>query len=259
MTTVFKRVPAIDKCFAVLELFAKSTEPLGISEISRQLAINKSTVFNMVHTLADLDVLEYVQDGKFRFGIRLYVLGNTAGKKSEHIQIVHPFLEKINQKLKFSAFLGIRSDFKAVIIDKVDSANDIRISSEIGMHLPLLAGAGGKALLSQLSDQEIDDILKNCPIQKFTQYTIVDKDDYRKEIFRTRKEGIAFDREEYIEGIVAFAMPVMTYRKGAQAAIWAVGLKQQVNENKIRKFSIFLKEIAEAINSRFAIIDGHGV
>jgi DNA-binding IclR family transcriptional regulator len=32
-------------------------------------------------------------------------------------------------------------------LDKVDTTYDIKVSSEIGMHLPLLAGAGGKALL----------------------------------------------------------------------------------------------------------------
>ncbi|MCK5419617.1 MAG: helix-turn-helix domain-containing protein, partial [Desulfobacterales bacterium] len=54
MKASFKRVPAIDKTFAILELVAKSKEPLGISEITRALDFNKSTVFNIIHTLTDL-------------------------------------------------------------------------------------------------------------------------------------------------------------------------------------------------------------
>ena len=67
--------------------------------------------------------------GKFQFGTRLYLLGRAAGRTSELIGTVHPFLEEINQKTKLSVFLGLRSGLKVVIIDKVDSAFDIKIHS----------------------------------------------------------------------------------------------------------------------------------
>jgi hypothetical protein len=37
MPNEFKNVPAIEKCFSMLQLFAKSKQSLGISEISKQL------------------------------------------------------------------------------------------------------------------------------------------------------------------------------------------------------------------------------
>ena len=144
MTTEYKQVPAIDKCFAVLQLFARSKQPLGISEIARTLGLYKGTVFNMVHTLANLEVLEHGSDGKFRLGTLLYTLGKTAGSRSELIQTVRPFLETINQDTKLSAFLGIRSGLRAIIVDKVDTAYDLKISSEVGMRMPFCAGPGEK-------------------------------------------------------------------------------------------------------------------
>src|SRR3990172_8829736 len=86
MSPAFTRVPAIDKCFAILDLLAQSKEPMGISDISGKLDLNKSTVFNTVHTLRDLKVLENHRDGKFVFGTRFYILGNMAGKRSKLIQ-----------------------------------------------------------------------------------------------------------------------------------------------------------------------------
>ena len=86
MPNEFKNVPAIEKCFAILQYFAKSKQPLGISEISKQLEFSKSTVFNIICTLADLDILEQCQDGKFQFGTLLCLLGNETGKQSELIQ-----------------------------------------------------------------------------------------------------------------------------------------------------------------------------
>ena len=251
MPPAFKRVPAIDKCFAILELLAKAKKPLGISDISGKLELNKSTVFNIIYTLKNLEILEQYPDGKFHFGTLLYLLGNSNGKKSELIQTVHPYLEKINLETKLSAFLGIRSDLRAVILDKVDTAYDIKISAEIGMRLPLLAGAGGKALLSQLSNPEIDQILSANSLKKFTAKTCTDKKVFKNDVLNIRKEGIAFDDEEYIDGVVGFAAPLGTNRSDLQAAIWIVGFKQQVSKENKSYISNLLKKIAIDINHRF--------
>lgn len=253
VTTEFKRVPAIDRCFAILQLLAKSKQSFGISEIARELGLYKSTVFNLVHTLASLEVLEHGVDGKFRLGTGLYTLGNAAGGRSELIQTVRPFLEKINQTTQLSAFLGTRSGLKAVIIDKADLAYDLKISTDIGMQMPLLAGAHGKAILSHLSERHIDRILANQELRQFTPNSIVDKTVYKKEIQIVREQGIAYDREEYIEGIVALSVPIKTHRQDLQTAIWVVGLKLQAPEEKMPDLVSLLKGIAMKINSRFCM------
>jgi DNA-binding IclR family transcriptional regulator len=250
MSPASKRVPAIDKCFAILELLAQSKEPMGISDLSGKLDLNKSTVFHIVHTLMDLNVLENQRDGKFVLGTRFYTLGNMAGKRSRLIQTAHPFLETINEKTKLSAFLGLRSDRQAILIDKVDSAYGIKLSSEIGMQMPILAGAGIKAMLSQLSDEEIDEILSRTELKRYTPYSIVDKAAYKEEILEVCRQGIAYDREEYIEGMVAFAIPIKVNSRGVQAAIWAVGLTRQMPEASIPELTEFLKKISEEINYR---------
>jgi len=250
MKPEFRRVPAIDKCFAVLELLAQSKTPMGISEISRRLDLNKSSVFNTVHTLRDLNILENQPDGKFAFGTRLYILGNTAGKRSALIQTAHPYLRAINERTKLSAFLGLRSDRQAILIDKADSAYGVKVSSEIGMQMPVLAGAGIKAMLSQLSNEEIDEILARTELKRYTPYSITDKGVYKKEILQVRREGIAYDKEEYIEGMVAFGIPVKANGKDLQAAIWAVGLKHQMSDSSIPELTVLLKGISEEINCR---------
>lgn len=250
MNPRFRRVPAIDKCFAILELLAQSNEPMGVSDISGKLGLNKSTVFNIGHTLKDLNVLENQRDGKFVFGTRFYILSNMAGKRSALIQTAHPFLETINEKTKLSAFLGLRSERRAMLIDKVDSAYDVKVSAEIGMQMPILAGAGIKAMISQLSDEEIDEILARSELKRYTPNSITDKSVYKNEILKVRNEGIAYDREEYIEGMVAFGIPVKAYGRGVQAAIWAVGLTRQVPNSSTPELIELLKSISEQINYR---------
>jgi len=252
MKTEFKRVPALDKCFSILELFAKQKKPLGISEISKVLNYNKSTVFNMVYTLTALGVLENGDNG-FRFGTKLYVLGKAANQGSELIHTVYPFLEDISHKTKLSAFLGVRSALRAIIIDKVDSPYDIKVSSEIGMRIPLLAGAGGKVLLSQLPDEEIDQILSKAKLKKFTPFSCTNKRLYKEMIRKARQERFALDDEEYIEGIRGLAVPLTLNSGHVNAAIWIVGLKSQIKDEVLPLYRSMLEQIGEKIETRFSL------
>jgi len=256
MSLNYKRVPAIDKCFSILALMAEANRPFGFNEIVKNLGLNKSTVFNILHTLNDLGVLEKGPDALFRLGPRLFILGNAAAGGSALFQTVHPYLEAINREFKFSTFFGILSDQEVIILDKADRAHRIKISSEIGMRIPIFAGVAGKALLSQLPEENIDEILSETTPKRYTPSTIIDKTAYKKEILSVKKTGIAYDREEYIEGLIAVAVPLQTYREELQAAIWAVGLKQEFREDVMMRISQFLLDIAKEINNRFSIIAG---
>jgi IclR family KDG regulon transcriptional repressor len=64
-------------------------------------------------------------------------------------------------------------------------------------------------------------------------------------------EGIALDMEEYIEGLVAVGIPVRTYSENIQAAIWTVGLKRQLTEEKLGSIKQYLSGIEKEINQRF--------
>ena len=247
----FKRVPAIDKCFAILDLMARTKEPLGISDLSNTLAYHKSTVFNMVHTLVDLGILENGAEGKFRFGSRLYTLGKASGGSSELVSTIRPYLEEINRKTRLTVFLGIRSGNRAVIMDKVDSPFDIKVSSELGMAIPLVAGAGGKVLLSLLSDTELDCLLSESKLKKFTPTSCVNKKTYKNLIKKARDEGFAIDDEEYIEGVRALAVPFRLHDGNLLAAIWIVGLRSQIKDEMIPSFRSILKDTAKNIETRW--------
>ncbi len=251
MKANFKRVPALYQCFSILDLLTKKKKPLSISEISKSLNFNKSTVFNIVYTLTDLGILNH-EENKFSFGPKLYVLGRASEKSSELIRNIHPYLVKISQETNLSTFLGLRVGLKALILDKADSTFNLKISTEVGTQIPLLAGAHGKVLLAQLPDEEIRTILSQNELKQFTPYSCLDKEEYFKKIKNVQKEGIAVEREEYIEGIRALAVPLNIKRDNMQVGIWAVGLKIQIKDNIISTYSRILKEMSKKIENEFA-------
>lgn len=248
MPTDFKQVPAVYKCFGIIDLLANSKSPLGIAAIANALGYHRSTVFNLLYSLADLGILEQGEDGKFSLGARLYRFGRLAAQSSDLIPTVHPYLEKINTHTGLTAFLGVRSARRAIIIDKVDIAHGLKISSEVGESLSLLIGAGGKALLSQLPDETVDMVLNKKKLRAYTKFSCIDKKDYKEIIKKVRAEGIAYDMEEYVEGIRAMAVP-LKINNNVPVAIWAVGLKQMLPDEKIPEYSEFFKQIAHQIEN----------
>lgn len=246
----YKKVNAVVRGFDILELLATEKEPMGISEIAGKLSLHKGTVFNTVHTFTELGVLENSR-GKFCFGPKLYMLGKAAEKGSDLIRTVHPYLEKLSRETKLSTFLGMRSGLRAVILDKAESAFNFKISSEIGIQIPLLAGAHGKVFLSQLTDDELDDLLSRVELRKFTPHSCVSKEEYKGMIRQARTEGIAWDREEYIEGIRALAVPLEIRRRDLQTAIWVIGLNGLLKDGVMHGYSKLLKAVAAEIRHRF--------
>lgn len=246
----FKKVPAIEKGFAILDLLTREQRPLSLAEVSTKLGINKSTAYNILNTMADMGVVEKVSANAYQLGFKLYLLGRAAGQGSVLINTIHPFLKEINENTLLSAFLGMMNGPWAIILDKVDDAFDIKIHSEVGMKLPLLAGAGGRALLSLLPDEEIEKILTSTPLKRFTSNSVTDKERYKQLIKEVRSEGIAVDMEEYIEGIRAISIPITTTIVRAPLAIWAVGLKGQIPEEKIEELKAYLIDVKKRIQER---------
>jgi IclR family transcriptional regulator, KDG regulon repressor len=248
----FKRVPALDKCFRILEFLANARTPLGVTEISTPLQLNKSTVFNLIYTLVDLGILETVPGNKVRLGLKLYDLSRESNAGGLLISKIRPFLEEINRKTKLSVFLGLRSNLKAVIMDKVDSPHDIKLSSAKGMKIPLLAGSHGKALLTLLPEDQLDKILAGKNLRKFTSHTCTRPQAFKQMVQKAAADRFALDDEEYLEGIRSLAIPLDLGRPDVQAAIWVVGLKSQITDALIPEFKESLKEIGSRIETLFS-------
>ncbi len=251
----FKRVPALDKCFKILDLAARSNNGIGISEAAKTLGYNKSTVFNIVHTLASLGILANGNNAKFVLGPRLYVLGRLASQNFSLVDVAHPWLEKVTAQTKLSSFLGVRSGDRVTIIDKVDSPIEIKVSSEVGMRIPLLAGATGKVFLAQMPDDKVVELLARKELKAYTSRSCTDPVKYLQTVREVRRQGFALDDEEYIEGIRAIAVPLRTLQSGALSAIWVVGLSSQLKDVEVDQYRALLKEAGRNIEQRLGVFE----
>jgi DNA-binding IclR family transcriptional regulator len=80
----------------------------------------------------------------------------------------------------------------------------------LGDLAPLYATSGGKVILANLPDAEIDSYLATSVLEAVTPKTITSAEDLRRELATVRRDGVAFSFEEYTPGIIGVGAPILS-------------------------------------------------
>lgn len=247
------QAPIIKKAFSIMDAISQSTQGLRISEISSSLDISKSTVHGITAALEDVGAI--VRDSvskRYTIGLTLMTLGKAAYERIDFKNIARPIMEDLMEQCQESVFLGARNGESVTVIDIIESRKDFKISSPIGTTLPLMAGAVGKLFLSQMDSHDLKKYLHANPLVRYTANTIIDSDLYAKELEKVRQSGIATDDEEYLSGVRAVAAPIKKY--GAHIpALWVVGFKASMSDEKMPAIIEQTRSAAEKINKKLAL------
>ncbi len=204
-------VPAVRKAIALIELLCESTVPLGVSEISHSLDINKHMVMRLLHTLEDLGWM-VKENGNMKYSLSLQPFFHTS-------KIVNRMNLKVASKDPMhdlwkatgeTTYLVVCEKEQALIVDILDSTRDVKISGVLGGSYSLHNTAPGKVLLACKDDQLLDNVIDNG-LTKSTKYSITDPKKLRKEIEQVKKNKYAIDEMESNEGGLCFAVPIFNY------------------------------------------------
>ena len=240
--------PSVRKAFEILKVVSSSREGMGISEIARGLKMAKSTVHGMTSALEELGaVMRDPFSKRYTLGFTLFELGKRAYSQIDLKDFARPVMEDLMEKTQASVFLGVLNWDHVTILDVVESRDDIKITSPIGTTISLLAGAVGKLFLAQMEEEQAIKLIRSRGLTRYTEKTITDPERYLEEIRAVRQQGYALDDEEYLMGVRAVAAPI----KGAghlMSAIWVVGFKANLDEDKMEALTAHTKEAADRIN-----------
>jgi DNA-binding IclR family transcriptional regulator len=239
--------PSVKKAFKILQTISDSPTGLGVSELSKRLDMGKSTVHGITMGLEALGVL--VRDPiqkKFSLGYTLLELSRRSYARIELRDVARDAVERLMEKVGETVFLGIMNGDHVTILDVVESHNEMKITSPPGTRLPLLAGATGKVFLSQVEEKKAKEIVQKMGLVRFTSKSILDQKKFLKEVEETKKKGYAIDDEEYMLGVRAIAAPIQTKSPPA-AAIWVVGFTSGLNDQKMERVILEIKNTAQEI------------
>lgn len=229
-----------ERIFNTIECLAQNGS-MGLQELSSELSLNKSTVHRILNSLICMDyVRQDPESSRYSLSFKICGLANQILSKNNIIDIARPYLKELSSISGETVHLVQIDGINATYIDKVEaSKNSIRMISMVGKSIPLYCSGVGKALLSDLPNDKIQSIWNRSSIEKLTQYTVTNYNEFLKLIDETRKTGYAMDNEENELGVRCIAVALRGYNSKSEHAISISAPKDRMNDSRISE----LKEL----------------
>lgn len=232
--------------FKVLDVIANSSSPIGVSKISEDSTLPKTTVFRITETLAALNLISENTSQEYKLGKGFLKYVDQTKSQNDLVNIAKPFLVEFASKTKETINLGILYNQEVIYLTSIKGER-FTLQVDLLPIAPLYCSSLGKIFLSTFSDKEFDDYVKKAEFKRNTVNTIVDPDELKNEIIKVRSEQLAYDREEAEYGLTCIANPI---KKGSKviAAISVSGPTSRLRARGMDKLVSQLKNTANKIN-----------
>jgi IclR family transcriptional regulator, KDG regulon repressor len=234
----------------VLRAFSRAGQELGITELSRQLGLSKSTVHRLVTTLTAERLLERGSTpGRYRLGLVLYELGSNVTEHVDLHQAALPVLTTLRHETGEMVHVAVLDGLEVVYVERLESLNLLPIFRQVGHRLPAYWTSSGKILLAALPADELARRLADWKPTAGTRWTITDKTRLLAELAAVAERGWAQNNEEGHLGIVSVGAPVRGRDGRVMAAVSVVGDSARMRSN-MRRTTTLVLESAGLISRR---------
>jgi DNA-binding IclR family transcriptional regulator len=245
-----------DRAMELLMLFSENRMVLSAAEVASELGLSRSTTYRYLQSLRSYGLLEEDAGGLgFRLGPAIFELARIARKGLGLSEIAVPLMRDLAGRLDETVILTRRVGNQVVTIEREESGSPIRLSYERGHILPIHAGASASVLLAFASEAEIEQVLATTHLEKFTDRTISDIAEFRRNLYRTRARGYAVSRGELDTGVIGVAAPVLDAGNRPVAGLSAVALEFRVPDEKLPDVIEAVRATAENIAAGLRVID----
>ena len=247
------RLPAVDRAMSLFELLANSQQGLTLSELSRKLNIPKSTTHYLIHTLVTRGYIQRGSDGRhYLLGLRFADVASASPAELHLKTLAMPYLRQVAARFNLTATATVQRGAEAVIIAKVDSFQDAGGGAWIGRHIDLHCTAQGKALISTLSDDNLDKLFGGRVLARFTSKTISSLTALKAHLALVRANGFAVNDEEQVAGVRAVAVPLLDPIGAVVASVSVRGSTGQIPSPRVpvlgREMIFLSREISQNLS-----------
>ncbi len=213
-------IQSVRKAASVLRALSREQPEMGVTELSRKLALNRTVVQKLVLTLEREGFLH--QDPvsrKYRLGPKIIELAGVFLGTDPLTREGTECIRELANLSGMSVGLGILDGDEVLYLAAVEANTSVKAASRTGDRRPIYATASGKCLLSFLPRVEQESLLARVTLRPLTPNTITDADRLREELATVRERGYATSWEERAIGLIGVAAPVWDHHGRVVAAI----------------------------------------
>jgi DNA-binding IclR family transcriptional regulator len=202
-------IESVDNALKVLLLLGERSE-LRLTEVSEYLGVASSTAHRL---LAMLQYRGFVRQNErtkaYGPGTALTGVAFAILQRFDFRGVLHPYLERLNAELDETVHLGLLDGAMVRFIDAIESSQALRVASRLGRSMPAASTSTGKAMLAQLSPEELHALYPDQVLEGLTDRSVGTVAELEKQLATVRSRGYAVSAEESERGVssVAVAFP----------------------------------------------------
>ena len=254
------RVQVLDRALGLLDALAQQPNGATLTELSLRLRLHKSTAHRLVMVLERHHlVCRQPETGRYRLGLKLFELGSRAVASTDLREQARPHLQRVLYETEETVHLCVLDEGEVVYVDKVEPQRSVRMASSMGRRMPAHCTAVGKAMLAELSETEVDEIVRRSGLRRVTRHTITTPAELSAELRAIRARGYALDNEENEEGVRCVAAAVRDSNGHPVAAISVSGPSFRITKEKVPVVARAVTAAAQAISQKLGHRGGRSV
>lgn len=195
-------IQVIARMMNLLDALSRHASPVNLKQLATETALHPSTAHRILGVMVENRLVDRIEPGTYRLGIRLLELGTLVKSRISVRQEALPHMQQLHQELGETVNLSVRHDDEVVYIERTAAGNSMmRVVQIIGARAPLHITAVGKVFLAADDPESVAAYARRSGLARYTENTYSDLDSLRRDLDQVRQRGYAYDEEEAEKGV----------------------------------------------------------
>src|SRR5688572_17273896 len=238
-------IQVIERMMRLLDVLAQHPEPLGLKQIAQYTKLHPSTAHRILSAMSADRLVDRVEPGSYRLGMRLLELGNLVKSRISVRELALPLMRELHSHTGETANLSVRHDDEIVYVERTSSGRSaMRVVHVIGTRAPLHVTAAGKLFLLEDGFARLREYAKRTGLAPHTKNTLSSLPVLERDLERVQRQGWAIDNEEAEMGVRCVAAGI---RDDSGLLVATLSLSTPADRMKVQ-WGPLVKETADRIS-----------
>jgi IclR family transcriptional regulator, acetate operon repressor len=244
----------LSRSVQILDYVATSGRPVTVSEVVESLPLPRPSAHRICATLQAMGLLVRDVNGKrLTVGPLLTRIALATLQADAQAAARRAVLRQVVAETQETCSLTVMDGDELLFLDRVESASPLRLQLFAGSRVPLHCTSGGKLFLALLPPARRRQIIEARPLRRYTPSTFTEPRALETELNEIRKERVGRDHQEYVDGLVAVAVPILDRRRRMVAALSVNGPASRVDIDRDKsRYVAVLSRAAATLGAMYA-------
>jgi len=217
-------VPAVERATRLLDHLATVSRPQALAELAKALALPKSSLHGLLHTLTALGLAMRDARGEYALGPKALHWAQAFERQSSVIAAFNQASQAFDALREETIMLAVLDGGDVLYLACRPGNRALGVNFRVGGRFPACFTSSGKAMLATLPAERVDALVEPELPGRLTRHSVASRDQLEGQLQAVRACGYAIDDEETAEGMHCFGAPVFAAGRTEAVAAVAVSL-----------------------------------